>query len=766
MAHAMTARINLVAVQAKPTLADYRDHAAFHGKAASLMAAVAREADLRHPTLVSFPELIGMYLAFVPHYWDDLAGETNLEMAATKIVMKNITAVPEEHRTSPEAAARHLLFLQHAVETEAAYVATFSSLAREFGVYLAAGSIALPPVDHEPSKGGAHVADAAHIYNTAYLFSPRGVCLNRVQKVNLVPGFEERVFDPAPPTGLVPADTAIGRIGTLVCFDGFHETLVERYWHVDAPGWALRISRQVEKAHGGVLSWGPHPRPYEGDPYSYLRAAREPRGFYDAHEREPVFVFATKGILLATGGRDIAVNFASAGFSTLGVVATYYLGAATFSPLVGFGAAGVLAIERYLLAASVEGWRDDAFASLLGFFACAVVHLARRPTPARGLLAGLIGGLACLTRVTSLSFVLPAHACLLLRERGRRQALLSLGFTLLLLAPYLLSCAIAFDDPFRSINIHTGYYRAKQGLDHRPPMAWTDYLLATRRPFHLLDTMLVGLTHYPLSKKWLYFSEVSPLLGRASAAAAVLGLLLFLRNGRGRFLLLLLFTSLFPYAFTWDVPGGSASRFTLHAYPFYLIAAWVTLTTVARALCPQRFREVIGALRWRPVVLWMIGVTGAALVGWVGAGGLLYLRVAEAIQAGDPVQINPSSRDLFFFGRGWRWPRTVDGAPARSMRGTEAALGLPLAAGRDYLLTLRLAPPEGAASPHGTRLFLNGSALVETRDEAGTPDTHGYAVRLPAARAREGRNCLEIRSAPGTLLRSFHIAPSTRTTAS
>ncbi len=229
----MPSHLNLVAVQAKPTLADYRDHAAFHAKAASLMASVAREADLSLPTLVSFPELFGMYLAFVPYYWADLAGETNLEMAATKIVMKNIMAVPEEGRTSPEAAARHLLFLKHAVETEAAYAATFSSLAREFGVYLAAGSIALPPIEQEPSKGGRHIADAAHIYNTAYLFSPRGVCLNRVPKVNLVPGFEERVFDPAPPSALVPADTAIGRIGTLVCFDGFHETLVEHY---DAQG--------------------------------------------------------------------------------------------------------------------------------------------------------------------------------------------------------------------------------------------------------------------------------------------------------------------------------------------------------------------------------------------------------------------------------------------------------------------------------------------------------------------------------------------------
>jgi len=222
-------RINLVAVQAKPELGDYRDAGAFRAKIASLMDRVAAEADLSLPTLVSFPELIGMYLSFVPFYWDDLKGETNLEGAATRIVMRDIASVPEAHRASPEAAARYLLFVQHAVETESAYTETFASLAREHGVYLGAGSVALPHMESEPSKGGLHIADESRVFNTAYLFSPRGVCINRVPKVNLVPGFEQRVFDPGPRSEVIPADTALGRIGTLVCFDGFHETLVERY---------------------------------------------------------------------------------------------------------------------------------------------------------------------------------------------------------------------------------------------------------------------------------------------------------------------------------------------------------------------------------------------------------------------------------------------------------------------------------------------------------------------------------------------------------
>ena len=130
-----------------------------------------------------------MYLSFVPYFWDDLKDETNLEKAGTKLVMKNISRLDEQYRATPETAARRLMFMEHAVEAGRVYVDTFSSLAREHGVYLAAGSIALPPLEDEPSKGGRHVMDGTKVYNMSYLFSPRGVCLSRVPKVNMTEPF-------------------------------------------------------------------------------------------------------------------------------------------------------------------------------------------------------------------------------------------------------------------------------------------------------------------------------------------------------------------------------------------------------------------------------------------------------------------------------------------------------------------------------------------------------------------------------------------------
>jgi predicted amidohydrolase len=256
---------NLVAVQARMERSDYRDEAAFCGKIASLMEMASREADFSLPTLVSFPELIGMFLSILPRYWDDLASEDSLEAGATRVVMQNFASLPEEERT-PDRAARRLLFLDTALEAERIYGETFAAMARQYGCYVAAGSIALPPMEGEPSKGGRHIRDQSQVWNTAYLFAPSGVCLQRVPKVNLVPGLESRLFDAAPLSEVQPAQTAMGKIGTLVCFDGFHETLVERY---DALGASVLLKPSYNQ-HSWV---GPSTYdPAHGEGENWLRA--------------------------------------------------------------------------------------------------------------------------------------------------------------------------------------------------------------------------------------------------------------------------------------------------------------------------------------------------------------------------------------------------------------------------------------------------------------------------------------------------------------
>jgi predicted amidohydrolase len=220
-------KINLVAVQAKPVLEDYRSARAFHAKMSDLMRRAVSQVDTSLPTLVAFPEGIGLFLSFVPFYYEQVKDCQTLAQVITRVVPRNLlpflgTAL--RYRVFGLKTA----FVHTALQAEKIYHDTFSNLAREYGVYLLAGSVYTPPIEYEVSRG-RHIA-AARVQNTAYLFSPKGLCLRRVPKLNFTRPLEARIgLWQGQRSDLVPADTALGRIGILVCLDGFFETLIEHY---------------------------------------------------------------------------------------------------------------------------------------------------------------------------------------------------------------------------------------------------------------------------------------------------------------------------------------------------------------------------------------------------------------------------------------------------------------------------------------------------------------------------------------------------------
>jgi hypothetical protein len=358
------------------------------------------------------------------------------------------------------------------------------------------------------------------------------------------------------------------------------EALIARYaW--DGPAWASNTERVLAGLHP-ELFWEPAEEHRGGDPYHYFRRAREMRGFYEPHVREPLFPFATRVLLPLVGDRPLAVNVASAVFSTLGVLATYVLGRVAFSRWVGLGAALGLALDRDAVWWGVEGFRDDAFLVFVVLSAACLVRLRREPSVLFAILAGLAGGAACLTRVSALAFLLPAWIWIAvaqgpdLRER-RRLSGLGACLSLTLVAPFLLSCALAFGDPFHSVNAHTKFYRSRAGLEYQQSLSWSGYLASAFAPRELAQTALRGLTTEPFASKWRGLDYLTPWLRRVLAPLAVAGLLLFTRSREGRLLLVILIGCLLPYAFTWKVPGGAEWRFTLPAYPFYLLAGFLAV---------------------------------------------------------------------------------------------------------------------------------------------------------------------------------------------
>src|SRR5262249_2080503 len=146
---------------------------------------------------------------------------------------------------------------------------------------------------------------------------------------------------------------------------------------------------------------------------------------------------------------------------------------------------------------------------------------------------------------------------------------------------------------------------------------------------------------------------------RLLAAAAVVGLLLLLFSVQGRLFLLVLISSLIPYAFTYEIPGGSEWRFTMHAYPFYMIASAFCLVILASA--PWRGMKHLASdktIRRSPAFV------GSAVVlllclGWFSFNELNFLRKREAVEIGEAAMVESGQRDARFIGSGWYSPVPV-----------------------------------------------------------------------------------------------------------
>lgn len=547
------------------------------------------------------------------------------------------------------------------------------------------------------------------------------------------------------------AALAITAWGGLVRLDA----LVQAYGPLASPAWARALTEAAPRWAAPVKpashQWRRVPQPYVGgDPINYLRFAREMETFYQPHVREPVFLAWTRGFLWLLDDADVAVSAASAAGSTLAVLASYLLASAVASSAAGLAVALLVAGEYHLITWGVDGWRDDTFMALVLLSAWGFVRLRARPSFGRALAAGTFAGLACLTRITALSFVIPALAVLVLdapaplRRQMIERAALAAGICAALLVPFLVSCAIATGDPFFAINYHTSYYRFAEGLPSGQPMSAASYLghkLASH-PVTALDTAFQGLTVQPFLTRFGGFEGYVPRLGAALAWASAAGLAAFAFVPAGRLLLVILVASLLPYAFTWNVSSGGEWRFTMHAYPLYLTAALFAVDRLvrgARHLAASGWRAGVPPRR---VMAGMAAVACAAAVGWGLYVGLPWMVVREAILRGDDVSIETGPRDRVFFRRGWSGPH-ADGVMVRVSTRERATLRIPLPERRDYDLVVRMDP----VAPERQRrvmLLVNGQ-VVAARPLGFDPVRMGaYRVRVPAAVVRAGSNELAV----------------------
>ena len=565
------------------------------------------------------------------------------------------------------------------------------------------------------------------------------------------------------------------------------DAITQTYGPVERPVWlrALQVASNsaLDRLRPAHIRWErtgtyPHrdgpPTPYFSDPYTYLIFAREMRSFYGAHHREPVFPFATKVWLWLLNDQDVAVSFASASFSVLMVLATYLLGATLSCRWVGVAAAVLMAIDHDAISWGVGGWRDDAFTFGLVMTTWAMIRFLRAPSRQTAIVLGVCAGFTCLTRLTAVTFLVPGLVYLLIFAQGpfkaRATGVLVVVFVLLAVAgPYLFNCWRAYGDPLYAISHLTRdqlVIEARLSESPTPSSApggsisAGEYVVSkvTARPLQTLDTVVLGLTSYPFSNKWTGLNRWIPQLGDLLSWGALAGLVMLAGSVQGCLVLLVLATSLLPAALTWRLAADW--RFTLHAYPFFLVAA---------CLLFGRLVSLVGTLRargWRSrgrptfstVGVWAALIVGIAGTAWFVTRALPFWVVGETLRAREEVTIGTGTRDALFFREGWAAPMGDGNVTLRAAARPLSSVRLPLPVS-DYLLTVRLDPFPRPVNGENVRppvihAFMNTS-LLSTIELGWNPDRVGsYDIRVPRTFVRRGVNRLIFMVDPPAAARS------------
>lgn len=485
--------------------------------------------------------------------------------------------------------------------------------------------------------------------------------------------------------------------------------------------------------------------PYTRDQLGYIELARSMGSFYEGQVREPLFVFATKLGLALTGGHDIALSLMSTFFSSLIVLVTYALGRAIGGAATGLVAALLVAVERDLIWWGTDGWRADLFTVLAVAFAWACLCMTRRPSEGRALLLGFVGALACLTRITSLSFVLPciAFAVWPRAATSRRQAIgwasTAVSMVTLLVAPYLISCWWVHGDPFYTFSLQSEFYDPGTGLG----AGLASRLLQS--PVATLDDTLYGMTVYLWANKWRGLDPWSPQLSLALSLLSIVGMALWAWIERGRAVLAVFAASTLPVAYVAGLPAYTEWRLTMHAYPFLIVSAAFAGVKLFGWLWAARsdaepLRTAVA--RIRPKVATTVAVLGLLMV---PVYLLPVLENLDDLSRWRATSVAAGYRDAIWFADGWHRSEWLGNQMVRRSRGERARLRVPMRGGRDYHFLIRLDPLfTGAAPEQVLEVHLNDRSIGRLRLQYSADRMGAYELSVPASAVRSGFNRLDL----------------------
>lgn len=217
-------QIQLVAVQMTLDIDDFWSREAFEAAIRERMDAVTAETDPALPTLVVFPEDVGLLLV-LQGMEARLSGIESIEEAISSAVQAHVVALSWTRLIRWKSWVPALFLNRNRLIAET-YFGVFADAARDYGVYLVGGSVVLPPYRLQDGVVQWERGPERHeVRNTSYLFGPDGSVLGKQDKVELIElelsgalNLNAGSLD-----DLNVIDTPLGKIGIAICLDAFSD---------------------------------------------------------------------------------------------------------------------------------------------------------------------------------------------------------------------------------------------------------------------------------------------------------------------------------------------------------------------------------------------------------------------------------------------------------------------------------------------------------------------------------------------------------------
>ncbi|MGQ9513845.1 MAG: nitrilase-related carbon-nitrogen hydrolase [Thermoproteota archaeon] len=231
----MVKTIRAIALQTKIELEYYKNRTSFEAFLKREMEKIKRQLSDEDPNLVVFPEDIGTPLVTMGNF-NAVKDCRTMDEAISKISKRSMDYVLVSKIRHRASGAQAVFFSKESTMRKT-YETVFSSLSQEYGAYILAGTIVLPPEKRwTPAATGPlqtlrtmrEATKKGRLYNTAYLFSPNGDVLIRQRKVNLIPLEEDLGISKGELVDLQPYTIEGITIGITICYDAFFPEIVKQ----------------------------------------------------------------------------------------------------------------------------------------------------------------------------------------------------------------------------------------------------------------------------------------------------------------------------------------------------------------------------------------------------------------------------------------------------------------------------------------------------------------------------------------------------------